>query len=977
MLPARVRARSELRSTKFESKRVRVQRIERLSERTRVCGGKGWGMSSRGARWMCFAATSGDADDDADRKVIYAFARGNAEGSKDMKSTLGGKGAGLQEIAALGLNVPPGFTISTAACEKYQSAGESYVNDELWPEITREISKLEKTSKRVIFRSGSDVTELPLLVSIRSGAAASMPGMMDSVLNVTLCDEACEKCIASGVDARFVWDSYRRLLQMYGEVVTKISGFDAALEAKKKSEHVRFDAELSAEALRELCDDFKAIYSKHGLEFEQNPMEQIRKSVIAVFESWNNPRAVTYRRINKIGGLRGTAVNIQQMAYGNLDDASGSGVCFTRNPATGQDEIYGEFLMKAQGEDVVAGTRTPMNIAGLKAACPEAADDLEKACIALEKSYSEMMDVEFTIESGRLFILQCRVGKRTGAAAVRIATEMAAEGVVSREGAISMVNAKQLEQCLHPVFVLDESDAMYKSKVVAHGLPASPGAAVGAIVFSAREAEQYKSEGKGPCILVREETSADDVGGMWAAEGILTCRGGMTSHAAVVARGWGKPCVTGASEVHIKNSKEVRFGKSEKVLRAGHVISINGSTGEIIDAALETRASTIDTFLPLKTLMAWSDTVRRLEIRANADTIEDARLARECGATGVGLVRSEHMFFGSVDRIHAMRSLVLSQNDDDALKSALDKLKPFQYDDFYGVMREFSGYPCTFRLLDPPLHEFLPTEKKLREGGADEMSRYVGKSSKEIMEIAEGLREVNPMLGLRGCRLGIVHSEISCMQIRAVVEAASDLRAQGLPVMPEIMIPLVSIVEEFTHQRDLVYTIVQKVAAERNETPIHVAVGAMIETPRAALICGDLAREGAAFFSFGTNDLTQMTFGFSRDDSESFIAPYKTLGIVRDDPFAVLDLQVADLMRTASQRARAAVGDAVEFGVCGEQAADAKSLETIDLLDVDYVSCSPQRVLVARLAAAQAAIANGRVAKSKFPKRRPSAAPAA
>jgi len=915
-------------------------------------------------RISCFGVHSARAANDDPDKMMYTFKRGEAEGTKEMKHTLGGKGAGLQEIAALGLNVPPGFTITTSACERYQSKGESFVNVDLWPDVLRGITFLEKTSNRTLFRSGcTPITRLPLFVSVRSGAAASMPGMMDSVLDIGFNDEACEACITAGIDARFVYDSYRRLLHMFGDVVEGIPSedFARALDAKKNSIGASTDAELTSDALRELCDDFKRIYEQHKIQFEQNPLEQLRKSIVAVFKSWNNPRAVTYRKINNITTLRGTAVNVQQMAYGNLDDNSGSGVCFTRNPATGQNVIFGEFLLRAQGEDVVSGARTPIDISQLSATLPDASADLKRACAALESSYSDMMDVEFTIESGTLFVLQCRVGKRTGAAAVRIATEMAAEGCVTRERAITMVPTRSLEQCLHPVFTLDANSDEYVTRVVTRGLSASPGAAVGAIVFNAKEAEKLSSEGK-PCILVREETSAEDVGGMWSANGILTSRGGMTSHAAVVARGWGKPCVVGASGIHIKNGKELRFDGSDKVYRQGHVISINGATGEVLDAKLDTRASTIDTFLPLKTLMAWCDDARRLDVRANADTIEDALEARAEGAHGVGLVRSEHMFFGTPERVRAMRAMVVAQHDESALSAALETLKKFQYDDFYGVLKAFAGYPVTIRLLDPPLHEFMPSAEKLREGAADEIARDVGKTSKDVMDIAKDLQCANPMLALRGCRLGIVRPAISTMQVRAVVEAAMTLRNEGVAAMPEIMIPLVSTTREFTHQRDLVLDVIRLVAEERQEPPLRIAIGAMIETPRAAFIAGELVREGACFFSFGTNDLTQTTFAMSRDDSDAFVAPYKTMGILSEDPFVELDdVGVGELMRITISRSRAQEigGKSIEFGVCGEHAADPASLRIIDRMDVGYISVSSHRVLVARLAAAQASIANG------------------
>ena len=895
-----------------------------------------------------------------------------------MKELLGSKGSGLAEMARLGLRVPAGFTVSTRCCERYEQSGMDFVRRELWEEVLDGVAFIEKTTKRTVFRSGcSLVAPPPLLLSVRSGAAASMPGQMDTVLNLGMNDECAQACVNAGFDARWVYDSYRRLISMFGDVVEHLpkQDFERALTKAKETNNARYDTELDAEALKLLCGEFKDIYAKHGKVFEQDAMKQLEQSVVAVLESWNTPRAVEYREINRITGLRGTAVNVQQMVFGNINDNSGAGVCFTRNPADGADETYGEYLAQSQGEDVVSGVRTPMGLKAMAEAQPKAAEELESVCDALEDDFKDMLDIEFTIEDGELYILQCRVGKRTGTAGVRIATEMFAEGIISKDEALMKVNAQSLEQVLHPVFLLDAASPDYSSKIVASGLPASPGAAVGRIVFSSKEAKEYKSQGK-PCILVREETSADDIGGMYAAEGILTARGGMTSHAAVVARGWGKPCVSGCGAISFKNDREIRFGTSDRTYRAGHTISINGATGEVIDAELAVAPSTIDTFLPLKTLMHWADEKRRVEIRANADTPEDAAAAIRNGAKGIGLVRTEHMFFSSTERVHAIREFIIAQ-DEQAQKVALEKLEKFQYEDFKGILKSAGGFPVTMRLIDPPLHEFLPSREKLREGAANEMSKYIhGKSAHDIIEIAESMREHNPMLGFRGCRLGCVKPRITRMQVHAFCRAAIDLIAEGVPVEPEIMVPLVSTVEEFHNQRDLIWDVIRDLGRENQAPPMRVQVGAMIETPRSALIAGELTRAGASFFSFGTNDLTQMTYGFSRDDSDAFVKPYKDMGILQSDPFEILDtVGVRELISIAAERARAVRPD-VELGICGEHGGDPKSLVTIDALDLDYASCSPSRVLVARLAAAQAAV-GGAPSKQRKRAARSHASPAA
>jgi|TARA_B100000003_G_scaffold201167_1_gene208921 pyruvate,orthophosphate dikinase len=886
-----------------------------------------------------------------------------------MLDALGSKGSGLHEMANLGLAVPCGFTVTTAACAEYEAGGLDFVRKTLWPEVSEGVSFIERESRKTLFREGNSLTGPPLLLSVRSGAAASMPGMMDSVLNLGLSDVAVDALVAAGFNKRWVYDSYRRLLQMYGDVVAKLpkSEFEAEIAKAKERSGVKYDSELDASTLKSLCDEFKGIYDAHGATFEQDSMRQLENAVVAVFESWNNPRAIEYRDIHRISNLLGTAVNVQQMVYGNFDENSGSGVCFTRNPADGSERIYGEFLITAQGEDVVSGVRTPLGIDEMAGAFPGAIAGLRSVCSTLESDYKDMLDIEFTVEQGELFILQCRVGKRTGAAAVRIATEMCAEGTITRDEALTKVNPKILEQVLHPIFALDHADRTYTENVVAKGLPASPGAAVGVIVFTAEDAKRSKDK---PCILVREETSADDIGGMYVAEGILTGRGGMTSHAAVVARGWGKPCVAGCTDIKFKSHREISFGSSEKTFRAGDTISINGTTGEVIAAALDVQPSTVDTFLPLKTLMRWADERRTISIRANADTPEDAATGIRNGATGIGLVRTEHMFFSSTERVHAIREFIIAK-DAQSQARALEKLEKFQYDDFRGILKAARGLPVTMRLIDPPLHEFLPSDKQLREGGAHEMSKYIGKSAREIEKIAEGMREKNPMLGFRGCRLGCVRPEMTKMQTRAFVKAAIDLASEGVSVAPEIMVPLVSMVEEFHHQRDLIWEVVRDCGREQKAAPLRVPVGAMIETCRSALIAGELTRAGASFFSFGTNDLTQMTYGLSRDDSDAFLRLYIDRGIIRpdEDPFQTLDaVAVGELLRVAIERARA-VRPEIEFGVCGEHGGDPKSISIINDLDIDYSSCSPSRILVARLAGAQAEISSPSRGKKSSSKR--------
>ncbi|KAL0388732.1 UNVERIFIED_CONTAM: Pyruvate, phosphate dikinase, chloroplastic [Sesamum radiatum] len=873
------------------------------------------------------------------KKRVFTFGKGRSEGNKGMKSLLGGKGANLAEMASIGLSVPPGLTISTEACQEYQKIRRK-LPDGLWEEILEGLKIVENDMGAVL----GDPSR-PLLLSVRSGAEISMPGMMDTVLNLGLNDSVVAGLAAKSGE-RFAYDSYRRFLDMFGDVVLGISHslFEEKLEKMKSTKGVKQDTDLTASDLKELVEEYKGVYLEaKGEKFPSDPKKQLELAIRAVFDSWNSPRAIKYRNINQITGLKGTAVNIQCMVFGNMGNTSGTGVLFTRNPSTGEKMLYGEFLINAQGEDVVAGIRTPDDLDTMKNCMPEAYEELLENCEILERHYKDMMDIEFTVQEKKLWMLQCRSGKRTGKGAVKIAVDMVNEGLVDTRAAMKLVEPQHLDQLLHPQF---ENPSSYKDYVIAKGLPASPGAAVGQVVFNAEDAEAWHAQGKS-VILVRTETSPEDVGGMHAV-GILTARGGMTSHAAVVARGWGKCCVSGCSEIRVNDSEKVVL-IGDKVVKEGDWISLNGSTGEVIlgKQALAPPAMTGD----LEIFMSWADEIRRLKVMANADTPEDARTARNNGAQGIGLCRTEHMFFASDERIKAVRKMIMAITLEQR-KAALDLLLPYQRADFEGIFRAMDGLPVTIRLLDPPLHEFLP-EGEI-EQIVQELTVDTGMSEEEVYSRVEKLSEVNPMLGFRGCRLGISYPELTEMQVRAIFQAAISLTNQGVKVFPEIMVPLIGTPQELSHQVSLIRDVARRVFEEMSTT-LSYKVGTMIEIPRAALVADEIAKE-AEFFSFGTNDLTQMTFGYSRDDVGKFLPIYLAKGILQNDPFEVLDQKgVGQLIKVATERGRTA-RPSLKVGICGEHGGEPSSVAFFAAAGLDYVSCSPFRVPIARLAAAQAAI---------------------
>lgn len=874
------------------------------------------------------------------KKKVYAFGKGRTEGNKNMKDLLGGKGANLAEMASIGLSVPPGLTISTEACQEYQEMGKK-LPDGLWEEVLEGLKIIEDDMGA---RLGDPSN--PLLLSVRSGAAISMPGMMDTVLNLGLNDEVVMGLAAKSGE-RFAFDSYRRFLDMFGDVVMGIphSAFEEKLEKLKQQKRAKLDIDLTASDLKDLVEEYKDVYVEvKGTKFPSDPKSQLQLAIQAVFDSWDSPRAVKYRSINNITGLKGTAVNVQCMVFGNMGNSSGTGVLFTRNPSTGEKKLYGEFLINAQGEDVVAGIRTPEDLDALKSCMPEAYKELEENCEILERHYKDMMDIEFTVQENKLWMLQCRVGKRTGKAAVKIAVDMVKEGLIDTRAAIKRVEPQHLDQLLHPQL---KDPTAYKDRVIATGLPASPGAAVGQVVFTAEDAEGWHAEGK-DVILVRAETSPEDVGGMHAAAGILTARGGMTSHAAVVARGWGKCCVSGCSEIRVNTNEKVLM-VGDRLIKEGDWISLNGTTGEVIlgQEALSPPALSGD----LETFMSWVDDIRILKVMANADTPEDALKARKNGAEGLGLCRTEHMFFASDERIKAVRKMIMAVTPEQR-KAALDQLLPYQRSDFEGIFRAMDGLPVTIRLLDPPLHEFLP------QGDVDqivtELAAETGMTEDQILSRIEKLSEVNPMLGFRGCRLGISYPELTEMQVRAILEAAISMSKQGATVLPEIMIPLAGTPQELEHQTSLAQKVAEAVFSEKDSS-VKYKIGTMVEVPRAALIADEIA-EVAEFFSFGTNDLTQMTFGYSRDDVGKFLPVYLAKGILQHDPFEVLDQKgVGQLVKLATEKGRKARPN-LKVGVCGEHGGEPSSVAFFAEAGLDYVSCSPFRVPIARLAAAQAAV---------------------
>jgi pyruvate,orthophosphate dikinase len=894
------------------------------------------------------------------KKYVYYFGDGRAEGAGDMKELLGGKGAGLAEMTNLGISVPPGFTITTEACVEYYKRGKTYPPG-MWEEALAALKKVERSMGA---KFGDPAN--PLLVSVRSGARASMPGMMDTVLNVGLTERTVEGLAARTRNDRFAQDSYRRFVAMFGSIVMGVGRehFEVILKHKKAELGVTQDTHLDAKALKELVASFKALIREHTKrDFPDDPFEQLKMAIDAVFSSWYGARAVTYRRLYNIPDTWGTAVNVVAMVFGNMGETSGTGVAFTRDPATGERKFFGECLMNAQGEDVVAGIRTPLPVSELARLLPNAYKELEATYKKLERHYRDMLDLEFTIQEGKLYMLQTRVGKRTGIAAVRIAADMVKEGLITKKEAVLRVAPDQLAQYLYPIFDPKEES---KCTALGKGLPAGPGAAAGKIALTPDRAVDMKAAGD-RVILVRQETSPDDIHGMNAALGFLTARGGMTSHAAVVARQMGKVCVAGCDAVEVEDGQTVRIGA--KVFREGDYISINGSTGNVYDGDIPVVESEIIQVLqgkldPAKsekyqcfaTVLKWADEVRRLRVRANADVPEQAQIARGFGAEGIGLCRTEHMFFAE-DRVPIMQRMILARSREER-ERYLEQLLPLQKQDFIGLYREMKGYPVTIRLLDPPLHEFLPHREELMV----EIARLeltggdpaVIDEKRRLLARVEELHEFNPMLGLRGCRLGITMPEITRMQVRAIMEAACEVAREGKKIVPEIMIPLVGMVSEMKAQKDLIREVAQE-TMKRYNVKLSYLVGTMIELPRAAVTADRIAEE-AEFFSFGTNDLTQTTFGFSRDDAAKFVDFYKTANILDVDPFAVLDREgVGALMKLAITAGRKTRPD-IKLGICGEHGGDPSSVEFCHQIGLDYVSCSPYRVPIARLAAAHAAL---------------------
>ena len=870
-------------------------------------------------------------------KYVYLFTEGNA----NMRNLLGGKGANLAEMTNIGLPVPQGFTITTEACTQYYEDGRE-INDEIQSQINEYIVKMEEITGK---KFGDK--ENPLLVSVRSGARASMPGMMDTILNLGLNEEVVETLAEKSGNPRWAWDCYRRFIQMYSDVVMEVGKkyFEELIDKMKEEKGVKQDVELDADDLKELANQFKAEYkAKIGKDFPSDPKEQLMGAIKAVFRSWDNPRANVYRRDNDIPYSWGTAVNVQSMAFGNMGDDCGTGVAFTRDPATGAKGLFGEFLTNAQGEDVVAGVRTPMHISEMEDKFPEAFAEFKKVCKTLEEHYRDMQDMEFTVEHGKLYMLQTRNGKRTAQAALKIACDLVDEGMRTEEEAVLMIDPRNLDTLLHPQF---DAQKLKEAKPIGKGLGASPGAACGKVVFTAEEAEKQGIGGKGDkVILVRLETSPEDISGMKASQGILTVRGGMTSHAAVVARGMGTCCVSGCGDIQMNEAKK-EFKLAGKTFHEGDIISIDGSTGNIYDGEIPTVDATIAG--EFGRVMEWADKYRKLGVRTNADNPTDTRKAVELGAEGIGLCRTEHMFFDE-ERIPAIRKMILSENVEEREK-ALDALIPFQKGDFKAMYKELKGLPMTVRYLDPPLHEFLPTEEKDIKALAKDMGVTVEHLKAKCAE----LHEFNPMMGHRGCRLAITYPEIARMQTRALMETAIEVKEEeGYDIVPEIMIPLVGEVKELKFVKDVVVETAEEVKKEKN-SDIQYHIGTMIEIPRAALTADQIAKE-AEFFSFGTNDLTQMTFGFSRDDAGKFLNAYYENKIYEQDPFAKLDqVGVGQLVEMAANKGKETRPD-IKLGICGEHGGDPSSVEFCHNIGLTYVSCSPFRVPIARLSAAQAAI---------------------
>lgn len=902
------------------------------------------------------------------KKRVYTFGNGAAEGRADMKNLLGGKGANLAEMNLIGVPVPPGFTITTEVCTEYNKLGRDYVVEKIKPEVEKAIENIEN-----LMGAKFGDRENPCLVSVRSGSRVSMPGMMDTVLNLGLNDDAVVGIAKKSGNERFAWDSYRRFVQMYGDVVLgmkpeskdDIDPFEEIMDEMKEARGVELDNDLTVDDLKELVAKFKAaVKTQTGKDFPESAWEQLWGAIMAVFDSWSNPRAVFYRKMNNFSDDWGTAVNVQAMVYGNMGKTSGTGVAFTRDSATGENIFNGEYLIDAQGEDVVAGVRTPQEITlegsrrwaklqgvseedraskypSLEEVMPESAAELIEYQQKLEDHYKDMQDLEFTIQNGKLWILQTRSGKRTAAAMVKIAIDMMREGYIDEKTVLERCDAEKLDELLHPVF---DTKALAEAQSITNGLPASPGAATGQIVFHADDAEEWAAEGK-KVILCRIETSPEDLRGMAVAQGIFTTRGGMTSHAAVVARGMGKCCVSAANNTYI-NYKERTMTVKGKVYKEGDWISLNGTSGNVYEGQIATQDAELGAdFIEL---MEIADKYTKMNVRTNADSPHDAEVARSFGATGIGLCRTEHMFFEG-DKIISMREMILAK-DEAGRREALDKLLPLQKEDFKGIFKAMDGYPVTVRLLDPPLHEFVPHDEK----GQQEMADVMGVSFEEIHERVEGLLEANPMLGLRGCRLGNLYPEITEMQTRAIIEAALELKKEGVKAIPEIMVPLTGILYEFRAQKEVIVKTANEVFQKYGES-IDYKVGTMIEIPRAALTAHKIAAE-ADFFSFGTNDLTQMTFGYSRDDVAKFLPLYIDKGILKQDPFAVLDQNgVGQLVTMAVQHGRQ-VKPELKCGICGEHGGEPSSVKFCHHVGLNYVSCSPFRVPIARLAAAQAAI---------------------
>ena len=871
-------------------------------------------------------------------KFVYSF----NEGNKDMRELLGGKGANLSEMVAIGLPVPKGFVITTEACNKYYS-DDKKIDETVLSQIFEYLEFLEEATEK---RLGDP--SKPLLVSVRSGAPASMPGMMDTILNLGLNDEVAQGMIKLGMDKRFVYDSYRRFIMMFADVVMGYDRdkFEELLDELKKAKNVTDDTALDADDMYKLTLEYKDLYLElNHEEFPIDPKKQLILAVEAVFRSWNNDRAIVYRQMNDIPSSWGTAVNVQEMVYGNLGENSGTGVAFTRNPATGANELFGEYLINAQGEDVVAGVRTPKSIDTLSSLMPDVYNQFLEICGILEHHYKDMQDMEFTIENGKLFMLQTRNAKRTGQAAVKVSVDMVHEGLISREEAILRVDANSIDQLLHETF---DKDELENARKIGNGLAASPGAGCGKIYFEAKDVSLAKERGE-DAVLVRLETSPEDIEGMRDARGVLTIRGGMTSHAAVVARGMGRCCVSGCGNMMVDVANKMLTTKDGEVLKEGDFISIDGSTGMVYAGEIKTASPTISG--EFKTFMEWVDDIRRLKVRTNADTPKDAKQAKEFGAEGIGLCRTEHMFFDK-ERIFNFRKMIIADNREDR-EAALKEILPYQRDDFEKLFETMDGLPVIIRYLDPPLHEFLPKTN-------DEINKLANSLKIDFATLKlriDSLKEFNPMMGHRGCRLAITYPEIAVMQTQAVIEAAINVMRKGIKVTPEIMIPLVGDIKELKYVKDIVCKVADKIISE-NGIDIEYQVGTMIEIPRACLVADTLARE-ADFFSFGTNDLTQLTYGFSRDDANKYINDYKKKKIIETDPFASIDREgVGKMVNLAIKKARS-VNENISLGICGEHGGDVKSIEFFNHIGLDYVSCSPYRVPIARVAAAQATIKSG------------------